>query len=301
MSILWPMDYVEITGDWGNSPGYYQQFGQAGHNGIDMGTKRDIGMPVYATDAGQVVFEGWGINDNWMGEIAGICVRLLHWWGYSAYAHLSASIVDAGQWVDRGQQIGRSGATGIGTGPHLHFETYPLYPNFRNGFAGRVNPHIWGIEYRGTAPAPIPEIDKEAPLDYVSGFNSQSNNKQRQELRKGGATQWLHTNAQKHTAITTGAGRYTLTATVDVNGKPGDRIVLNAYRVNYVDNKDVETVFLEEVDAEILPNGKRRIQIVINNVLAKNSERIRVQIRTAPGSGALKVNRYSWKGYKWAL
>lgn len=48
---------------------------------------------------------------------------------YSQYAHQSQLMVQAGQTVTGGQQIGLSGATGNVTGPHLHFEirTTPSY------------------------------------------------------------------------------------------------------------------------------------------------------------------------------
>lgn len=160
MSIQWPVDNPRVTGEFGNSPDYYAQFGQAGHNGIDLGVS--LGTPVYATDDGTVVAEGWGNYDNWMGAIAGIFVRVGHTWGYSAYAHLSSSIVNVGQWVNRGQLIGYSGATGVGTGPHLHFETFPNYPNFGNGFAGRINPHVFGIVPRGNSTPAKPNPPKPA-------------------------------------------------------------------------------------------------------------------------------------------
>jgi murein DD-endopeptidase MepM/ murein hydrolase activator NlpD len=38
------------------------------------------------------------------------------------YAHLNAVLVERGQIVLQGQQVGRAGSSGHSTGPHLHFE-----------------------------------------------------------------------------------------------------------------------------------------------------------------------------------
>lgn len=154
MSLWWPVDNVRVTGEWANGPAFYAQFGMKGHNGIDLGMA--TGTPVYASDSGVVQFEGWGQNNSWMGTPAGICVLLRHAWGYTGYAHLSSTIINNGQSISRGQLIGYSGNTGASTGPHLHFETLPPNPDWRNGFAGRVNPHNYGLVARGTNPAPAP-------------------------------------------------------------------------------------------------------------------------------------------------
>ena len=120
------------------SPPIRRGFGTDGHNGIDYAV--GTGTPVYAADAGTVTFEGWGQNNSWMTGMAGICVLLKHANEYTGYAHLSRTVINNGQHVDKGQLIGYSGATGAATGPHLHFEVLPLSPNFQNGFAGRIDP-----------------------------------------------------------------------------------------------------------------------------------------------------------------
>jgi len=40
---------------------------------------------------------------------------------YTSYLHLSEIKVNVGDWVERGQLLGLSGATGRVTGPHLHW------------------------------------------------------------------------------------------------------------------------------------------------------------------------------------
>ena len=85
------------------------------HRGIDF--VPGYGAPVFAIADGNVVVAGGG------GEY-GNYVVIDHGTGLStAYGHLSAILVSAGQPVKAGQQVGRVGSTGNSTGPHLHFET----------------------------------------------------------------------------------------------------------------------------------------------------------------------------------
>ncbi|MFJ7147539.1 transglycosylase family protein [Streptomyces sp. NPDC100445] len=84
------------------------------HTGVDFLVP--TGTTVKAVEAGHVVSAGWGGSYGYQ-------VVLRHADGrYTQYAHLSAISVRAGQSVAAGQRLGRSGATGNVTGPHLHFE-----------------------------------------------------------------------------------------------------------------------------------------------------------------------------------
>ncbi|MEV6738146.1 peptidoglycan DD-metalloendopeptidase family protein [Streptomyces sp. NPDC051104] len=91
------------------------------HTGVDFVVP--TGTSVKAVTEGTVVAAGWG------GAYGNQVVIRLADGRYAQYAHLSHISVAAGQTVAEGQQVGRSGATGNVTGPHLHFEirTTPDY------------------------------------------------------------------------------------------------------------------------------------------------------------------------------
>jgi murein DD-endopeptidase MepM/ murein hydrolase activator NlpD len=85
------------------------------HTGVDYGAPS--GATVVSVAAGTVVSAGWA-------GAGGNQVRIRHDGGIETfYMHLSsfAAGVRAGVRVDQGQFIGRVGATGTATGPHLHF------------------------------------------------------------------------------------------------------------------------------------------------------------------------------------
>jgi murein DD-endopeptidase MepM/ murein hydrolase activator NlpD len=84
------------------------------HNGVDM--HADYGTAVQAGARGVVVWSG--VRDGY-----GNTVIVDHGNQYATlYAHLSQLWVDAGDRVRRGREVGAVGATGLATGPHLHFE-----------------------------------------------------------------------------------------------------------------------------------------------------------------------------------
>jgi len=84
------------------------------HKGMDF--KARYGEQVFAAAGGRVVFASFS-------EGYGNLVQIGHGNGYKTYyGHLSEIKVKQGQKVRRGQLIGKVGATGRVTGPHLHFE-----------------------------------------------------------------------------------------------------------------------------------------------------------------------------------
>jgi murein DD-endopeptidase MepM/ murein hydrolase activator NlpD len=84
------------------------------HSGLDFCGQ--VGDPIYAAAAGVVVFTG-------LLTVRGNATMIDHGWGvYTAYMHQSEILVQAGDWVEQGQLIGRVGNTGRVEGPHLHFE-----------------------------------------------------------------------------------------------------------------------------------------------------------------------------------
>lgn len=84
------------------------------HSGLDI--DGDYSSPIYAAEAGRVVFVGWGGG-------YGNKIDIDHGNGViTRYGHLSKFLVQKGENVSKGQTIGIMGSTGWSTGTHLHFE-----------------------------------------------------------------------------------------------------------------------------------------------------------------------------------
>jgi len=85
------------------------------HKGIDI--VAPVGEPILAPAKGKVVFVG--TRPGGYGKM----VEIDHGFGYvTRFAHCSRLLVRVGQTVERGEVIAEVGATGLVSGPHLHYE-----------------------------------------------------------------------------------------------------------------------------------------------------------------------------------
>ncbi len=91
------------------------------HPGLDIAGR--LGEPIYASDAGTVIYAGYSLNAAGRPVGYGQYVVLDHGNGYQTlYAHASRLYVQCGQQVQRGAVIAAIGSVGRSTGPHLHYE-----------------------------------------------------------------------------------------------------------------------------------------------------------------------------------
>jgi murein DD-endopeptidase MepM/ murein hydrolase activator NlpD len=115
------------------------------HAGVDLAAA--TGTEVWATAPGRVVLTA----DR---AVTGLTVVLEHLPGlYSLYMHLSEISVREGEVLERGAKLGRSGSTGLSTGPHLHWELRA---------AGQaVDPEYWLSR---------PPLDKDRAAAIIAGL-----------------------------------------------------------------------------------------------------------------------------------
>jgi murein DD-endopeptidase MepM/ murein hydrolase activator NlpD len=112
----YPVDFPRITSNFAPNRYHPVLHRNRPHLGTDFGT--GYGAPVKTTADGTVSFAGW---DGGYGNL----IKIDHGNGYETrYAHLSrfAPSVRRGTRVKQGQVIGYTGATGLATAPHLHYE-----------------------------------------------------------------------------------------------------------------------------------------------------------------------------------
>ena len=91
----------------------YGPRGNTFHAGLDF--PAPLGTTVRAAASGRVTFASFATG--W-----GLVVTVDHGGWKTRYAHLSRATVAVGERVVAGERVGLVGATGVATGPHLHFE-----------------------------------------------------------------------------------------------------------------------------------------------------------------------------------
>jgi murein DD-endopeptidase MepM/ murein hydrolase activator NlpD len=148
-----PLDFTRITSGFSHARQHPILGGVRPHLAIDYGAP--TGTPVRAVADGAVVAAGWAGGN-------GISVTLRHARGYETmYNHLSAAHVRRGQRVRQRDVIGRVGATGLATGPHLDYRVS------RNGQF--VNP----LDERYVPGAPIPPERRRAFVAHLDELTRQ--------------------------------------------------------------------------------------------------------------------------------
>lgn len=112
-----PVDSKRITSGFGDRRVFEytdKKTSTSMHYGIDYGVP--TGTPVHSCAEGKVVLAENRISTGWS-------VVIEHLPGlYSLYYHMDSLNVQEGQYVKQGEKLGLSGATGLATGPHLHWE-----------------------------------------------------------------------------------------------------------------------------------------------------------------------------------
>lgn len=150
--LAWPID-----GDTGGKvdPTYRYASTAAGtrepHTGVEI--QAPAGVTVHAAAKGVVVAAGDLTSSDYDAlRSYGNVVVLRHDFPdlsqplFTLYAHLDQVMVQIEQTVQTGDPLGTVGATGIATGPHLHFEVR-LGPGVSRN---TVNPELWLTPHSGT-------------------------------------------------------------------------------------------------------------------------------------------------------
>ena len=114
MFVLKPLRASRITSRFNRQRFHPVLKEQRPHLGTDYGAP--TGTLVWTTARGQVAYAG---RKGGYGKL----IEIVHPNGYrTRYAHLSKILVRKGQLVQQKDIIGKVGATGLATGPHLHYE-----------------------------------------------------------------------------------------------------------------------------------------------------------------------------------
>ncbi len=140
--LRYPLEFTEITSEFSLLRRHPILHVSRPHLGVDFAAP--VGTPVRAVADGTVTYAGWA-------QRLGRCVKIDHANALSStYGHLVrvAAGIESGTAVERGQVIGYVGATGLATGPHLHFAMH------------RDGEYVDPLSVTANADAPIADPDR---------------------------------------------------------------------------------------------------------------------------------------------
>lgn len=116
-----------MSSGYGNARTYAGSDYSTFHSGVDFAAP--TGTPIYAPADAVVV-------DSGLLTVRGLVTILDHGWGvYTGYWHQSSVLVNTGDEVAAGQQIGTIGNTGLSTAAHAHWEMWVA--------GAQVDPLLW--------------------------------------------------------------------------------------------------------------------------------------------------------------
>lgn len=108
-----PVENYQVTTEFGMIRYTNGSTNAVRHSGIDFAAKQ--GTQIYAANSGKVQFAGYL-------QLTGYTIVIEHGFGVKSFHyHMDSVQVNAGDYVTKGDPIGKVGSTGYSTGPHLHY------------------------------------------------------------------------------------------------------------------------------------------------------------------------------------
>jgi murein DD-endopeptidase MepM/ murein hydrolase activator NlpD len=166
-SYRWPLDAGIVSSEYG------ERWGKM-HKGLDIAA--DVGEPVYAAAAGEVIYASNGMRGYGNAVIVRHDDRAT-----SLYAHNSELKVKAGQKVTQGELIALLGNTGHSTGPHVHFEIRsgdaPVNPRglLPKSMNAVVLPEPLVLDRNQLFAGVLSAMDAHAELELIANLDAHSN------------------------------------------------------------------------------------------------------------------------------
>lgn len=149
-------------------------------------------------------------------------------------------------------------------------------------------------KYR-TGVTPLPERDKDKPVDYIT---LDTNARKTKQTLKPGVARFLELTDAGSTALATKPGDHQLVAEVVLKGEPGTKVTLECRRYIWDGKKYTSDVYINASDVVIGANGWATAVLPIANRIPSDGSRLGVKAKPS-GKKPVTVERYAVKGHRW--